>query len=289
MIKDEKTRLLEFLVSIYFGRVRTLKEDQIPELTKFFYKVSKYDIGEHNGSNQNKDIIDSFLKIVEKPKVKEAIRTGKLSEEDFIEKYQERILGDNKRKYSMNDLYSDGLVEKDTAKPYSKKTIFIPAREKVEHSFSDESNETVKITFLGTLYFKEWNGTRASINKYKIQRKNKENDFPEEDVYTDIIMPKMEEPEYRKAVFNELLSYNNIKLSNCGGYIGKIEQAPRNFMDNSESREVQDSYGYSYRISDKYILHYDATELTAAINFQENNVSLETRKDKKSKENDMAK
>ena len=289
MINDEEHRLLNFLVQVYFNRITSSKEDTTSAIYSFLSGLANSKREEYTVSKHKKAIIDSFFEIVGQPEVNDAIRTRKLTKEEFIEKYQEKILGDNKRKYSMNDLYSDGLVEKDTAKPYSKKTIFIPAREKIEHSFSDESNEKVKITFLGTLYFKEWNGTRASINKYKIQRKNKENDFPEEDVYTDIIMPKMEEPEYRKAVFNELLSYNNIKLSNCGGYIGKIEQAPRNVMDNSESREVQDSYGYSYRISDKYILHYDATELTAAINFQENNVSLETRKDKKSKENDMAK
>lgn len=289
MVRDEEHRLLNFLVQVYFNRITSSKEDTTSAIYSFLSGLANSKREEYTVSKPKKAIIDSFFEIVGQPEVNVAIRTRKLTKEEFIEKYQERILGDNKRKYSMNDLYSDGLVEKDTAKPYSKKTIFIPAREKIDHSFSDESNETVKITFLGTLYFKEWNGTRASINKYKIQRKNKENDFPEEDVYTDIIMPKMEEPEYRKAVLNELLSYNNIKLSNCGGYIGKIEQAPRNVMDNSESREVQDSYGYSYRISDKYILHYDATELTAAINFQENNVSLETRKDKKSKENDMAK
>ena len=289
MVRDEEHRLLNFLVQVYFNRITSSKEDTTSAIYSFLSGLANSKREEYTVSKPKKAIIDSFFEIVGQPEVNVAIRTRKLTKEEFIEKYQEKILGDNKRKYSMNDLYSDGLVEKDTAKPYSKKTIFIPAREKIEHSFSDESNETVKITFLGTLYFKEWNGTRGSINKYKIQRKNKENDFPEEDVYTDIIMPKMEEPEYRKAVFNELLSYNNIKLSNCGGYIGKIEQAPRNFMDNSESREVQDSYGYSYRISDKYILHYDATEVTAAINFQENNISLETRKDKKAKENDMAK
>lgn len=289
MVRDEEHRLLNFLVQVYFNRITSSKEDTTSAIYSFLSGLANSKREEYTVSKPKKAIIDSFFEIVGQPEVNVAIRTRKLTKEEFIEKYQEKILGDNKRKYSMRDLYSDGLVEKDTVDSFSKKTIFVPAREKIDHSFSDESNETVKITFLGTLYFKEWNGTRASINKYKIQRKNKENDFPEEDVYTDIIMPKMEEPEYRKAVLNELLSYNNIKLSNCGGYIGKIEQAPRNVMDNSESREVQDSYGYSYRISDKYILHYDATELTAAINFQENNVSLETRKDKKSKENDMAK
>ena len=289
MVRDEEHRLLNFLVQVYFNRITSSKEDTTSAIYSFLSGLANSKREEYTVSKQKKAIIDSFFEIVGQPEVNDAIRTRKLTKEEFIEKYQEKILGDNKRKYSMRDLYLDGLVEKDTVDSFSKKTIFVPAREKIDHSFSDESNETVKITFLGTLYFKEWNGTRASINKYKIQRKNKENDFQEEDVYTDIIMPKMEEPEYRKAVLNELLSYNNIKLSNCGGYIGKIEQAPRNVMDNSESREVQDTYGYSYRISDKYILHYDATELTAAINFQENNVSLETRKDKKSKENDMAK
>ena len=105
MVRDEEHRLLNFLVQVYFNRITSSKEDTTSAIYSFLSGLANSKREEYTVSKQKKAIIDSFFEIVGQPEVNDAIRTRKLTKEEFIEKYQERILGDNKRKYSMSDLY----------------------------------------------------------------------------------------------------------------------------------------------------------------------------------------
>ena len=282
IMEDEINKLLIFLVNTYFSRINNLDNNKISQLKAAFHSfVDNTENKEpHNAElcNKKRLVIDSFFEFMKKPEIIEKIKTYGIDKRRFIEKYGREILGDTfekksddaKRKYSMNDLYLPNLIASDKFSN-AKKEIFIPAKKNIEYEYIDKSGKIVKITLLGSLHFEEWNGVQSSINKYRIQRQTGENEFSDNQVYTTIIIPKMEDVDYREAVIEELLSNENIELSNCGGYIGKIENSNQ---AGEKGEEIQDNSGYSYRINNKYILYFDATEVAAAINFPVTNMSL---------------
>lgn len=107
-------------------------------------------------------------------------------------------------------------------------------------------DEGISIQAIGTLNFKHPTGLADYITKYRVKR---ENGMAE--VYSSIIAPDMQEDElYRQAVLDVLLSENNIKLSNCDGYIGTIEE-----IDHTDKED--------YVINSKYCLNSEITEATA--------------------------
>lgn len=209
------------------------------------------------------EIIKSFYKLLSDPAVIAEIRETKIKDQEFIDKYKEEILGDNKRQYDMSSLYESSLIGS-SSDGKKRKEAFVPSKEKIEFEFLDDKNNAVRLIKLGDLLYEEWNGTRANISMYRIQREVAKGQFLESLVYTNIVIPKMNEPEYRKAILGELLSSNNINLSNAGGYIGEIIESPKQ-DDELNYTERKTATSYQYRLSDKYILDYDAASVTAAV------------------------
>ena len=75
----------------------------------------------------------------------------------------------------------------------------------------------------------------------------------------------MDDVQYRDAVLEELLSDDNILLSNCNGYIGEIELDPKE--KEPEEQQLETSTRFKYRIDNKYIISYNSTPLTAVIEY----------------------
>ena len=78
----------------------------------------------------------------------------------------------------------------------------------------------------------------------------------------------MDNPEYKYAVLSELLSYNNIELSNSEGYIGEIRNVPNDSEKFEVESERENSRNYEYRVNDKYMLVYDSTDLDAVMRYR---------------------
>ena len=107
---------------------------------------------------------------------------------------------------------------------------------------------------------------------YKVQKEQENGEFSEDYVYSNILIANMDEPEYREAVLDELLSDNNIGLSNSGGYVGEIALEPREGKDDKLYTEKQKDGRYTYRVSENYVLAYEEEAVTAAINEPARNI-----------------
>lgn len=84
----------------------------------------------------------------------------------------------------------------------------------------------------------------------------------------------MENMEYRAAVLEELLSRNNIELSNVGGYIGEIEKAPIDEKEFGKGKEKVMAGNYCYRITPDYMLIYRSAELDAVVRHHRKEIEI---------------
>ena len=132
----------------------------------------------------------------------------------------------------------------------------------------------------GALYaaealFSEGSDKRRDRQAYEIIKKFPSGEEKSYTIFSNILISKMDEEEYRECVFNELLSDKNIALSNASGYIGQISDA------DDESIEIgKESIGrenYLYRINKKYALEFDAADLSAVILYERRKMEEKTK------------
>lgn len=173
---------------------------------------------------------------------------NKIIEIEILNRYME--VYDKSKKVNSNML--DTIT---TSKGQKFKAVrYIPKEEPVIIYKDDK----ITIESIGTLNFKHFTRLADYITKYRV--KKEDNSY---EVYSSIIVPEMEKDElYKQAVLDVLLGDNNIKFSNCNGYIGSIEQ--------SKSTNRAD-----YIINDKYCLMSDSTEATAVYEYEKMNKSLQ--------------
>lgn len=206
------------------------------------------------------EILYKLRTIFDDSDIQKIILDNNITCKQFMSLYGEKIFGDNKRQYDMSDRYKKELNETVTS-------VYSELKNRELHTYVDQKNNEIDIQEVGRLTYKEWNGTIAQINKYRILLKISKDEKIERDVFTNINFFQMDDPEYRFAVLSELLSHNNIELSNAGGYIGEI----RNVPDNSEKFEIESereySRNYEYRVNEKYMLVYDSAELDAVMRY----------------------
>ena len=136
---------------------------------------------------------------------------------------------------------------------------------RTELTFRSRDRRTIVITKLGELLYQEWNGAYSHVGLYRVQQETllKQREFLDNLVYTNIILSNMNDEHYRDLVLDKLLDINNILQSNCGGYIGEIIRQP---LQSNETDLHDANQSKNYRIDENYILMYDATAVTAAMN-----------------------
>ena len=260
--------LINQMLLVYVRNIRAGKKIDLNNTYEWIEKGINNDERKNPGQekkyNRLHQIATSFYNLISNPDIIDEIKNTDIKDQEFVDKYKEQILGDKKRQYDMSSLYDSSSIAS-THDRKKRKEAFVPSGEKIEFEFLDENNNAVRVIKLGDMMYEEWNGTRTNMSMYRVQREIEKGQFLENLVYTNIIIPKMSEPEYRKAVLNELLSTNNINLSNCGGYIGEILESPKHDENELNYTERRTATNYQYRLSDKYILDYDATAVTAAI------------------------
>ena len=253
MRKNLDSIKIQRIFSVFRDRIKTRKEKS-GEYSDVYDRILK--------------IMDSYENLLNDEGVLNEIIYSNISQKEFLEIHKEQILGDHKRKYDMSGLYNENLISRLNRWSERKKVAFKPNDYGVSYTYQDNTGKTFTITDLGALNYEEWNTVQSSINAYRVECMSGKNKLFEHKVLTQIVIPMMSNEKYKQAVLNELLSENNILLSNCGGYIGEIVEKPKVNFSDMVGTESQDINGYEYRVSDSYILYYDSTVVSASIDFK---------------------
>lgn len=195
------------------------------------------------------------------------ILKNSVTPKQFIIRYGERILGDNKRKYDMSDRLNPSLIAYQDEELMTRKVKYVP-RHGSEHCYLSPEGKKVGIQEIGSIIYEEWNGVTSGLSKYRVTREVGRDIYQTYDIFSNIRIIMMEQPEYREAVLEELLSQNNMQLSNVGGYVGDIEEVTVNEEGFKEGAETVIAGDYSYRVNQKYMLTYHAERIAATMIFQ---------------------
>ena len=271
---SEIESLLKIITNGLFNMRNSLDESK---LQRFFDNLRRGMLAQKAHATKNNEnfdrvdkVIDSYEAMIKEKGIINEIKTSGMSQKEFLEAHREAILGDHKRKYNMSDLYNETLIKKANKWTDRKRVMLNPNDFGVEYHYLDSTGKKITITDLGSLEYQEWNDIRYSLNLYRVQRKSESGLDYDCKVLSNIIIPEMSQDEYKNAVLNELLSENNISLSNCGGYIGEIIRKPKEDTLDIVGGEKQDENSYEYRVNNSYVLAYDATAVSAAIDFKRN-------------------
>lgn len=261
MINQFTNKDQEGIRRIYRGYINLLEQDAKTDLKNGI----KHD---YSLDEKKRKILEKCLEMFTNSETRSMIANGKLTPKQIFDISRERILGDGKRKYNMSDLNDPSVIEN--------KQGGIKATEKhaVEHFFEGFSGDRMKIQPVGEINYKNAVGTEKYVTKYIVTREtigNKEETF---EVYSNINLILMDQSdEYREIVLNELLSKNNIELSNANGYIGEIEED--HDMDFGEEDKKEGSY--KYKASPNYMLTYDSEDLSAVTTYEKDRQKGEER------------
>lgn len=211
------------------------------------------------------EMLDRAVIIFSDIGVRQMIIENNVTARQFISKFGEKILGDNKRKYDMSDRFREDMISYRGENSTNKDIQYVPRKESSEFVFDDMEGNELSIMPIGELHYKAWNGLRNQITKYRITRKIEEGLYTTYEVYTNISIARMEDLEYREVVLNELLGQNNIELSNAGGYIGRIIRSNRVGSNFKVGEQKEIAGDYFYKINKDYMILYDSEELAATV------------------------
>lgn len=197
-------------------------------------------------------------------KILEDIKLSKKPKEEVLFKavakaLAEDVLGDKKRKYDMSDRYCPEQIT-----PGS--TRLIPTNG-LSVTVTDMLGCNISVQKIGALTYGTAAVTPESISKYNVRKTLEDSSVQEYDVFTFIDLNMLKEnSDYRDAVLGELLSKNNIELSNTNGYIGEIVSTKNSHIQLKvgEQRENAEKF-YRYQVSQKYALVYDPQDLSAVV------------------------
>ncbi len=133
--------------------------------------------------------------------------------------------------------------------------------EQLEALINDQG-ERIVIHYKGKLTYYDPVGVREYISCYEII-KEKMGQSSVTEVFTNISIPELNEPEYARAVAEFLLSDENLSAHNYGGYIGEIEKASV-ASKNATPIPAEPIPGWNVPRPPKYCIYYDPMALTAA-------------------------
>lgn len=177
--------------------------------------------------------------------------------------FLEKLLGDEKRKYNMSRLFSKDLID-----PSSMSYNSIAPQKRASIELPDGHGGTISITHTGTLSYVPLI-VRESIDEYSIEKTLSDSSVQQYTVYSHIDLNRLKEDsftEYRQIVVDELLSQNNIELSNAGGYVGKVIDTPEPLKGLEPDKEKKEKFSngfYRYQYNKHMALEFDSQELSA--------------------------
>lgn len=226
------------------------------------------------------DVLEEKRRILEKcydmfsnEGFRDIIRRGNLSAKQIAQKSAGIILGDKKRKYGMSHKYLDGSVAtKEGQYGIVKKDIESSKIDGKTYEFADGAEGTIRIQQIGQIAYTSAFGVQNNkVIQYRIILPLANDTGKEYQVFSNIDLEKMgKDTEYCSAVLDELLSQNNIELSNSGGYIGTICDTRNDSKPLQVGEEREDGkYGdYEYQVSENYKIVYDSQDLSAVMDYE---------------------
>lgn len=211
------------------------------------------------------DILDRVYKMFSDVETRELIVSSGIEKNELMEKYSYRILGTQKKEDDVTELFNEDLIE--TVKTSSKKNIHYKSNESetLDYEFTGNDGKTITIKNVGSIYYKTTFGVMKSINKYILNRQGKNSPEMSEEVFSNILIVCMHDPDYRNAVLSGLLGEENISRSKSNGYIGTISKQ-KNSLKIGEGK--LEAGVYTYKIADEYSIEYDAEDMTAVMLYE---------------------
>ena len=284
------SQFVKFVLLLYSGVTKNDSDDlkrKNQEIVRLIQHSKKVKPDKLHVYDRLLDVLSSMSEIFSKSETLKDFSNEKFSVEEFLRNYAEEIFSDNKRKYNMRNLYDDKMIVSSRNNPEKKVLKYNPYKHEGRYEYFDKNGRKVIISPLGELTFRKDNYIDDRIVKYRIQKELETGELFENIVYSDISIFDMDDEEYKNAVLEELLSENNIALSDCDGYIGFIEKTLYHGVE--KNKKVIDSEGYIYKVSDKYMLKYNKDALSAVIDYSLGKGINSERRDEKSDINSNSK
>ena len=261
--------LISFMVNTIYPRICNGTLNNIDQFESTFITI----INNERHSNPNRDehydnlvrIVLKFMEYLRNSTIAQDITEKELTKTDFLERVKTEALDIPKRQYDMSSMYNPDLLARESKDSEFRKVRIFLTNRGIYHDFYDEEGYPTRIIDLGQVGYKGWGGGSFYLSIYQIDKLRKSGEITSDIVCSSISIPEMSNPEYRKAVLEELLSDENIRSSNAGSYIGTIEKSKKSGDDDTIHTERQNSNGYTYRVSDNYVLAYDPAEATAVM------------------------
>lgn len=227
---------------------------------------------------QKKGIVE-LNSVVGDEKIENLHKITKLSEE-LTDILAEIVFSDFKRTYNMSKLASKKIIS-DIQNPDGSKRKDVKYFKEYESvkSITDFSGTTISIQHIGRIEYSCNPSFDDYMYAYRISKHSDEEIIMEPQTLFSIIhMGRLDDPDYKNAVANTLLSDNNIELSHTCGFVGELDIIENSSL--SDGEEKFDGGFYTYKIpGSKYTLIYEDSKIEAAKAFRE-----EQEKNIKSKE-----
>jgi len=295
---DKKEFTLEYffhlMVRTYFNQIKRenfYNDNSCEHIYQWMIDTIRKKVEEEPGKI---DYYKKMLKIADKcytlfsnPKVRDEIIQKDMKAEGFIKEYGGNILEQEKKKdepkkeeirqenmqdyrikYDMSDLLDENCIVKSNnirGGELGRRLSYTP-RNGLENQYEDiKGRRNIVIQEIGRLNMTHSINIEDYITKYRVQMKIGNYPYKTVEVYSDINIAKMSNPQYREAVLQELLGTNNILLSNANGYIGQIVQTPIEMKGACTKKEGMLVDRYYYKINEQYALMYDPRHLSGVI------------------------
>lgn len=192
----------------------------------------------------------------------------------------EIVFSDFKRTYNMSKLASKKMIS-DIQNPdgSTKKDVNYFDDYKPAKNITDFSGNTISIQPIGRIEYSCDPSFDDYMYAYRISKHLDDEIIMEPQTLFSIIhMGRLDDPDYKNAVANTLLSDNNIELSHTCGFVGELDIIENSSL--SDGEEKFDGGFYTYKIpGSKYTLIYEDAKIEATKAFRE-----EQEKNIKSKE-----
>ena len=260
--KITEEQLISILTDIYLGKIIRFTDEKNMQISQTVNKMLTNQIRmqpEYKDEyNKMFFIIENFYNLMSNPEVRKKIIDTKMNKSTFISVYHNDILGGTERIYNIHNLLNTDLIGE--YKGSERKKIDYIQKNSVDNIYFYDKMEII-IRDIGMLNYDHWNGLKSTINEYEIIKKNTKG-VKSYKVFSNILIYKMEEEDYKNAVLAYLLGEENVNVNSLKGYIGEIVKNNENNLD-----EIKLAHSYSFRIKNNLYIEYDATDLSAVYEF----------------------
>lgn len=284
--KKKIESLLNILTTTYLGRRKSLSVEKLDELKQQFIKLIERGKDTVPSATYERmlRIVDRFDTLLKLPGIMDKIKYGNINSKHFLEMYRRAIMGNERTKYDMSDLYSAKAIAFKPNTYLPNENLRLSLNNDFTKTFVTRDGRIILITPVGELDYQS--GIMVlhdylTLFKVTQERESKSGKFDTDFVYSKFNLHELEEnEELRHAIIDDLLDRDNIDKANCGGYVGEVCKQTKTDEDDVIHSEKIDRTEYTYRLSDNYVLTYDETSVSAAINMPTSKVDFKQHTDK---------